>query len=109
MTGSRATHSAIARKAALVVAGVVPTTVNQRNTPHPPSGKTNLDTEVPSHPNLILIPHRTRTIQTLYCEVPTFFPIERPEMLHDFSFLELNPGAQGTNELLNGIYDIVQQ
>lgn len=109
MTGSRATHSATTRKAALVVAGVVPTTMNQRNTPHPPSEKMNLDIEVPSHPNLILIPHRTRTIQELHCEVPTPFPTKQPEILHDFSFLELNPGAQGTNELFNSIYDIVRQ
>lgn len=35
--------------------------------------------------------------------------MDRPEILHDFSILEANIYAKGTNELLNEICNIIQQ
>lgn len=45
----------------------------------------------------------------LHIGVPTPLLVDQVEILHYSRILEANLGAQGANELLNGIYKIVQQ
>lgn len=109
MDASKATPSAATPEITLPVAGASQATVNQRNTTHPPPGETNLNIEITPHPDLTIPPPGTRIVQTPQFRVPTHFPVEQLEILHNFNILEMNLGAQDANELLNGIYNIVEQ
>lgn len=56
----------------------------------------------------VLPPPRVRTTQMPPLRVLTLLSMELPEISHDFRILEANLGSQGTNKLINDIYNIMQ-
>lgn len=74
----------------------------------PPNG-INFGIDVPLCPYLILPPLGTRTFKAPHVRIPTPLPIEQSEILNGFGTLKPNLGSQCTDELLNGIYNIVQK
>lgn len=106
MVGSRVTHSTAAYELALAAAGTTDAFVNQQNMTLPPPGGINHSINVPPPLDIIFPPPRTRIVQAIQLRALAPLLIERPKISHSFGILKANLGA---NELINGIYNIVQQ
>lgn len=110
MAGPRATCSTTVGEAALVVVVVALMIVSRLNTTLPPPHREiNYDVHDLPRSYLILPPPRVRTTQVSPFVVPTPLLVEQHVILQIFDILEANLGTSGMNELINVIYNNVQQ